>query len=114
MDTRRHPAQPHCMPADSHSSLALAVDPTALRQLIVEVVETTLARLEQAHQYLPERLAFSEAEAAQLVGLQPWQLRDERRRGRIAASQIVGRQIRYRREDLVGYLMRCRINDPAD
>jgi hypothetical protein len=31
-------------------------------------------------------------------------LRDERRRGRIAASQVVGRRIRYKREDRTAYL----------
>jgi hypothetical protein len=39
------------------------------------------------------------------MDLEPWVLRDERRRGRIHASQIVGRRIRYTREDLMNYLI---------
>jgi hypothetical protein len=38
------------------------------------------------------------------LGLHVHQLRDERRRGRIQASQIVGRRIRYLRADLERYL----------
>ena len=49
-------------------------------------------------------MAYSEEEAARLLGLNSHQLRDERRRGRTAASQFVGRQIRYLREDLISDL----------
>jgi hypothetical protein len=84
---------------------ALSLSAEALRPLIAEVVEQTLARLEAAKAAVPERLAYSEPEAAALLGLEPHQLRDERRRGRITASQVVGRRVRYLREDLVNYLM---------
>src|SRR5262249_32972554 len=50
------------------------------------------------------RLAYAEAEAARLIGLKYHQLRDERLRGCIQASQIVGRRIRYLRNDLLDYL----------
>jgi hypothetical protein len=47
---------------------------------------------------------FIEEEAARLLGLELHVLRDERRRGRIATSQIVGRRIRYTQADLLNYL----------
>jgi hypothetical protein len=69
------------------------------------VVREALAQLEAARAAVPERLAYSEQEAARLIGLEPHQLRDERRRGRISASTVVGKRIRYTRDDLVNYLM---------
>jgi hypothetical protein len=91
------------MPADR---LSLAIDPSGLDDLIRRVVEATVAQLEAAKAKLPEeRLAFSEPEAARMLGLLPHQLRDERHRGAISASIVVGRRVRYRREDLVQYLM---------
>jgi hypothetical protein len=90
--------------------LSLQLDPAALRPLIEAVVSETLARLEEARGRLDDRLAFSEEEAARLLGLHPHQLRDERRRGRIQASSIVGRRTRYLREDLLRYLLGRRVN----
>ncbi len=83
----------------------LALDPAALEPLIAAVVEATLARVEEMRGRLGDRLAYSEAEAARLLGLHVHQLRDERLRGRIAASRIVGKKIRYTRDDLLAYLM---------
>jgi hypothetical protein len=96
----------HCR-ASNHDvpPIGLTIDFEALRPLITQVVEETLARVEAARATLPDRLAFSEPEAARLLGLAPHQLRDERLRGRISASRIVGRQVRYLREDLLRYLM---------
>jgi hypothetical protein len=86
--------------------LVLELGPDALRPLISEIVAEAVRQLEAARAEIPEgRLAFSEEEAARLLGLQPHVLRDERRRGRIAASSIVGRRIRYTREDLMSYLL---------
>jgi hypothetical protein len=42
------------------------------------------------------------------VSLLPHQLRDERYRGNIQASQVAGRRIRYTRKDLLDYLARRR------
>jgi hypothetical protein len=83
----------------------------ALIPLIRAVVTEVLAQLEADRQQLPAdgRIAFSEEEAARMLGLEPHQLRDERRRGRVAASSIVGRRIRYTREDLIAYLAERRI-----
>jgi hypothetical protein len=78
----------------------LSIDPEALRPLIAEVVAQTLAALDADR----GRLAYSEAEAARMLGLNPHQLRDERLRGRITATQIVGKRIRYTKADLQAYL----------
>lgn len=82
----------------------LSIAPEALRPLIAEVVSEVLTRLEAERAKLGDKLCYSEEEAARLMGLEPWQLRDERRRGRIGASQIVGRRIRYTRDNLLAYL----------
>ena len=102
------------MGSDKTSPIALAVDGDALRRLIREVVQEALAQLDQARATVGDRLAYSEAEAAAMLGLNQHQLRDERRSGRIAASQIVGGRIRYRREDLIAYLMAKRTGDAAN
>jgi hypothetical protein len=87
------------------NGVALQIDPESLRPLIEQVVEATVARLEEARATVGDRLAYSEPEAARLLGLAPHQLRDERLRGRIKASAIVGRRIRYMRGDLMDYLL---------
>src|SRR5262245_42875001 len=96
----------HPEPPRAARPLALTLDPAALRPLIVEIVGEVVAQLQADRARVAEgRLAYSEPEAAELLGLEPHQLRDERRRGRIAASTVVGRRIRYTREDLLAYLM---------
>ncbi len=50
------------------------------------------------------KLAVDEKEAASLLGLNPWQLRDIRRDGRIEHHRIVGGRIRYTAEHLRDYL----------
>jgi hypothetical protein len=83
----------------------LSFDAAALRPLIAEVVREVLAQAEADRRRFPEdRLCYSEPEAAALLGLEPHVLRDERLRGRIVASQIVNRRVRYLREDLLAYL----------
>lgn len=89
----------------SAAPLALAVNPDALRDLVRAVVTETLAQVDGARAKVPDRLCYSEQEAAQLLGLEAHQLRDERLRGRISASRIVGKRIRYLDSDLRGYLM---------
>jgi hypothetical protein len=90
------------------SGLRTEFDPVALENLISEVVERTILRLEGARATAGERLAYNEQEAAALLGLNWYQLRDERLRGRIASTKVVGDRIRYLREDLIAYLMRSR------
>src|SRR5262245_10696001 len=97
--------------------VSLSVNPDTFKPLIDAAVAEALERFRQELEQrglINGRLAVSEPEAAALLGLEPHQLRDERRRGRITASAIVGKRIRYTREDLVGYLSGRRIGpEPA-
>jgi hypothetical protein len=86
----------------------ITLGPDDLRPILDEVVSQALVRFAQANEAAGSRLAFNEAEAAALIGLEPHQLRDERRRGRVQASVVVNRSIRYLRSDLLGYLLRNR------
>jgi hypothetical protein len=89
--------------------ISLQFDSAAFGPVIEEIVERVLARLGQAQGNLPEqRLAFSEAEAAKMIGLNVHQLRDERLRGRIGSSRIVGNRVAYLRDDLLTYMARHR------
>jgi hypothetical protein len=86
------------------AAVHLQMEPEALRPLIELVIGEVLARVEEERTRLNGRIAYSEPEAAALLGLQSHQLRDERRRGQIQASEIVGKRIRYTRQDLLDYL----------
>ena len=92
--------------------MRITFDHEDLQPLIEAIVVEAVAKLEADKTKLGDRLAFSEAEAARLIGLQSHQLRDERLRGRIPASRIVGGQIRYTRDDILEYLMSRRFEPP--
>jgi hypothetical protein len=80
-----------------------------VQALATDVAQQVLAKVEAARAVAgQERLAYSEREAAALLGLKWYQLRDERLHGRIASSKVVGDPIRYMREDLIAYQMRSR------
>jgi hypothetical protein len=79
-------------------------DPEIFRPLIEQAVEAAMLKIENARATVGDKLAYSEPEAAAMLGLEPHQLRDERLRGRIKASSIVCRRIRYTRQDLMEYL----------
>jgi hypothetical protein len=91
------------------SPLNLSIDPDALEPIIRQAVVATVAELEAHRDRLGDKLAFSEPEAAHMLSMEPHQLRDERRRGRISASQVVNRGIRYTKQDLLNYLSRQRV-----
>jgi hypothetical protein len=82
----------------------LRIDPCELRPIVQAVLTEVLAELERGRKLLNGRLAVSEAEAADLLGLHSWQLRDLRLDGKISYSRIVGNRIRYTIDDLLGYL----------
>lgn len=84
--------------------MKVAFDADDLGPLVEAVVSKVLARVETARARLDDRLAYSEAEAARLLGLKPHQLRDARLRHEVTASKIAGRRIRYTRDDLLRYL----------
>jgi hypothetical protein len=108
---RRTPEGEPSGSAPPNPALNLSIDPTALKPIIAATVRATLEAVEQDQQKVGDRLAYSEQEAARLLGLQVHQLRDERLRGRIKASQVVGRRIRYTRQDLLDYLATNRLNE---
>jgi hypothetical protein len=78
-----------------------------LRPLVEAVVATTLERLGDERQRIGNKLAYSEPEAAALLSVKPYVLRDARLRGEIAGFRI-GKGIRYEREELLRYLRRQR------
>src|SRR5262249_59862657 len=94
------------MSEDTMQGASLQFDPEAFKPVIDRAVEAAFVRLEEARATVGSKLCYSEEEAAAMLGLKPHQLRDERRlRGRIKASAIVGRGIRYLHSDLVNYLL---------
>ncbi len=74
---------------------------------IKPLVEIVVAELIDRFHTDEARIAYSEEEAAALLGVPRTTLRDERLRGRVDASRV-GRQIRYTRENLTDYLFQCR------
>ena len=80
-----------------------ADDIRSLRPVIAAVVADGLSELQQQHNRLSDRLAYSEAEAAALLGVQRHVLRDCRLRGEISARKV-GREWRYQRADLQRFL----------
>lgn len=92
--------------------MQLSLSPDDLRPLVREIAAELLAQFRADESRIGDRLAYSEGEAAALLGLEQHQLRDERLDGRIGASQIRGRRIRYTREDLLTYLRERRFAKP--
>jgi len=86
------------------TGFAIHIDPAALTPLIDAAVTAALARAETGHGQLNGKIAYTENEAARLLSLEYYQLRDERRRGRITASVGPGRRILYSKTDLLEYL----------
>ncbi len=79
-------------------------DPELLRPIVEAVLAEALARLEADRARFSDKMAYGEPEAARLLSLRVHQLRDERRRGRIEASQGPGRLILYTPAQLLAYL----------
>jgi excisionase family DNA binding protein len=75
-----------------------------LQPVIAEVVRQVLATLHDNDDRLPvDRMAYSETEAAQLLGTERHVLRDLRLRGKIAAKKC-GKEWRYSRQTLLDFL----------
>jgi hypothetical protein len=75
-----------------------------LRPIIQATVAEAIAQLRADESKLGDRLTFSEGEAAALLSMDQWQLRDERRDKRITASVVRGGKIVYSKSDLMRYL----------
>lgn len=84
-------------------------DITDLQPLIAAAVRAALEEIRADETKLaPERLSYSEAEAAELLGLPGAHvLRDLRRRGEVECSRL-GRRPQYTREQLLKLLHRTR------
>ena len=72
----------------------LDINPDELKPLVREIVQAVLAETDQLKHLLNGKLAVIEPEAAAMLGLNPWQLRDLRRAGKITCSRIVGERVR--------------------
>ncbi len=79
-----------------------------LQPLIERIAGEVISQLKRDEVSLGDRLTFTEAEAAVLLSMEQYQLRDERRDMRINASVVRGGKIVYTREDLLDYLRRRR------
>lgn len=75
-----------------------ANDIAELRPVITAVVQAVLSELE-GRQAKMDRIAYSEAEAASLLGVARHVLRDCRLRGEIQARKV-GKEFRYHRSEL--------------
>jgi len=85
----------------------ISFDPNDLKPLVEHVVVATLEKLEAADRKLGSRLAYSEPEAAALLGIKSHVLRDARLRGEIAGSRV-GKRVLYERSQLIKFLRRQR------
>lgn len=84
-------------------------DQEDLRPLVRMVVAEALDRMEEERAKLIGRLAFTEPDAAVLLGVKPHVLRDCRRRGELQGARV-GSKIVYTRADLLDFLERQKEN----
>lgn len=75
-----------------------------VESLIRTILRQLLADAQQSQLPFNGKLAVDEKEAAALLGLNPWQLRDLRTSGKISHHRIVGGRVRYTPDDLQNYL----------
>lgn len=85
--------------------MRIEFDEDALRPLVKLAVAEALDRLEEERAKLQGRLAFTEPEAAALLGVKAHVLRDCRRRGEIEGTKV-GSKIVYARDELKKFLER--------
>ena len=84
-------------------ALKLDIDVEALRPLVRLAVAEAMERMEGEQTRFNGRLAFTEPEAAVLLGVKPHVLRDARLRGEISAK-LVGKRYVYSRKTLETFL----------
>ncbi len=80
---------------------------TDLQPLIEQVVHATVAQLLADQALSSDRIAFTEPEAASLLGVARHTLRDARLRGELAGSRV-GKKIVYERTELLRFLQQQR------
>lgn len=86
----------------------LVFDDDTLRRIARPLIEEVAAAI-GTRSGDADRLAYTEAEAAKLLGIATHQLRDARLRHEITATKVGGR-IGYERTELLAYLARNRSN----
>jgi hypothetical protein len=90
-------------------SVKIEFDGDALRPLVHLAVAEALDCMEEERAKFNGRLAFTEPEAAVLMGVKPHVLRDCRRRGELQGAKV-GSRIVYTRADLLEFLERQKEN----
>ena len=90
-------------------SMRIQLDQQDIEPLVHLAVAEAMNRLEEERAKFSGRLAFTEPEAAALLGVKPYVLRDCRRRGELQAAKV-GSKIVYTRTDLVEFLDRQKKN----
>ena len=90
-------------------SVRIQFDREDLRPLVQLAVAEAMDHLEEERAKLHGRLAFTEPEAAVLLGVKPHVLRDCRRRGELQGAKV-GSRIVYTRADLLEFLERQKEN----
>lgn len=85
--------------------MQLKFDEADLRPLVQLIIGELLAELSPRLSNLNDRLAFTQPEAAALIGVTPATLRDARLRGEITGSKV-GKKIVYSRDELAAFLTR--------
>jgi hypothetical protein len=90
-------------------SVKIQFDREDLRPLVELAVTEALDRMEEERAKVSGRLAFTEGEAAALLGVRPYVLRDCRRRGEVQGAKV-GSKIVYTRADLLEFLDRQKEN----
>lgn len=88
--------------------MKIVLDENDLRPLIETVVKETMRWISNADCQVGDRIAYTEPEAAALLGVATHVLRDCRLRGEILASRC-GKRIVYQRSDLLRMLETNRI-----
>jgi hypothetical protein len=80
-----------------------ATDLRELQPVIAAIVRETLEQVSAADKKLNGRLAYTEPEAAQLLGIERHNLRDARLRGELMGSRV-GKRILYSTDELRRFL----------
>ncbi len=87
--------------------MEITINDADVESLVTKVVAWVLAEREANDTKFGNRLAFTEPEAAALIGVQPNTLRDCRLRGELVGSKV-GKRIMYSREQLLALMERNR------
>jgi hypothetical protein len=87
------------------SGVHIELEEAVFQSLVDTAVQRALARIGEERTRLNGRLAYTEPEAAALVGVKPYVLRDCRRRGELPGAKV-GSKIVYTRSDLEAFLER--------